>query len=235
MPEKDLQRLEQSRPPPEPVWEHEEDNQGEDLPLIYSTDLPGALVNEVLKMNIGQSQEEALRTELCSKVKHIPKGLTVTDIIEIWSLNHWFKHYKKGNQFWVPLDGKKQRVTCLEINAVDRCMVVIDQENRRRELYLDTKEVIEQIQDDESRRIQRLSEAQERLDGHGAALDARLDSLQKALEVTRFKIQKFKKARTRLREGVDELKGLFDERRHKFSKVLGTDIPTKEEMLDSHQ
>lgn len=180
------------------------------------------LLSTVLRQKLGRSQREALRTELASKVpERLPKGMSLSDIIEVFGLAHWARHYKRTQEFWVPLDGASQRVTCLEIRAADRCMVVLDRKGQRREVHLDTPEAIRAVEDDEERRLRKLEAAIENLDEHLKSLDARQENLQKQLEVTSFKIQKVRKARDRLRAGVEELTSLFDSRRNAYKRAIG--------------
>lgn len=196
-----------------------------------STDLAQGLINDVLRMKLGRSQREALRTELASKIPdRLPKGMALADIIEVYGLAHWFRHYKRTSEFWVRLDGTEQRVTCLDIRTADRCMVVVDQQGQRRELFLDTPEAVREVEDDEERRLRKLEDSVARLDDQLKSLDARQENLQKQLEVTQFKIGKVRKARDRLRSGVEELTSLFDQRRNAYKRAIG---PITDEDLKS--
>jgi hypothetical protein len=189
-------------------------------------ELAQALMNDVLRTKIGRSQRDALRVELKAAVPaRLPKGMTLAALIEIFSLSHWFKHYKRTREFWVHLDGKEERVTCLDIRPADRCMVVLDRNKARREIIFDTSESVAQVEDDDGRRLRRLLQAVEKLDAHLVALDARQENLQKQMEVTGFKIQKVRKTRDRLRTGVEELTSLFDDQRNSYKKAIGPVTP----------
>jgi len=185
-------------------------------------DFPQMLLNSVLREKIGRSQQAYLLAELTAKVPaRLPEGMTMSDVIEVFSLAHWFKHYKRTREFWLKLDGEVQRVTCLEIRPADRCMVVLDKNKTRREVVLDSPEAISNVEDDDQRRLRKLLTAVERLDARVEVLHERQENIQQQLDVTAFKLMRVEKSRDRLRAGAEELQRLFDEKRNAYRRAIG--------------